>query len=445
MSRFVKIETLFSNVTSRTLESLSAVYENKDCLKEVINRLVNNTFTNGVIKGKRILVKPNWVTHSTISTDDLCLRTHDQFLITVVEIILDRNPSQILIGDAPIQGCNWEKVISPFLVNEVVKLSEKSKIPIEIVDFRRATFNPSDNNPITERRPLTDYLIFDVGNESFLEPITSEFKHQFRVTNYNPDRLEESHRPGSHKYCIAKEFFDAEVVISLPKVKTHQKTGITAALKNLIGINGDKDFLPHHRRGGTGFGGDCYPGKNLLRFYSELSLDYANRHQGKFMYWFGYKLSSLLWRLSLPGDEHDLAAAWYGNDTTWRMVLDINKIAVFGKKDGSIALEPQRLLFSLCDGIIGGQGNGPLKPEPLSLGIICFSNDSAANDVCLATIMGFNHLDIPLIRNADLLLHKESMEIYINGNRSNLLELKKIAINTIPPPGWVKYFDSKRK
>ena len=32
---------------------------------------------------------------------------------------------------------------------------------------------------------------------------------------------------------------------SLPKLKTHKKAGITCALKNLIGINGNKEYLPH--------------------------------------------------------------------------------------------------------------------------------------------------------------------------------------------------------
>ena len=30
---------------------------------------------------------------------------------------------------------------------------------------------------------------------------------------------------------------DADIVISLPKIKSHQKTGITGAIKNLVGIN----------------------------------------------------------------------------------------------------------------------------------------------------------------------------------------------------------------
>ena len=36
----------------------------------------------------------------------------------------------------------------------------------------------------------------------------------------------------------------------------------------------------------------------------------------------------------------------------WRMVMDLNTIVNFGKKDGTISKTPQRLLYSLCDGTL---------------------------------------------------------------------------------------------
>ncbi|MBK6345975.1 MAG: DUF362 domain-containing protein [Bacteroidales bacterium] len=171
--------------------------------------------------------------------------------------------------------------------SSVSDLGKKYSVPVNILDFRRVTFNPAENNPVKERNPLSAYLIFDLGKESCLEPISVEEGNIFRVTNYNPDRLAESHRKGMHKYCITKEIFEADLVISMPKIKTHQKSGITAALKNIVGVNGDKDYLPHHRIGGTGFGGDCYPGKSYLRLWAELAIDQANRHQGKCFTGFG--------------------------------------------------------------------------------------------------------------------------------------------------------------
>ncbi|NMC40780.1 MAG: DUF362 domain-containing protein [Bacteroidales bacterium] len=299
-----------------------------------------------------------------------------------------------------------------------------------------------ENSPINEIRPLSEYLIFDLGKESMLEPVTSPGKTRFRVTCYDPDRMNEAHAPGVHKYCIAKEFLDADIVISLPKIKTHQKTGITGALKNLVGINGDKDFLPHHRIGGTRRGGDCYPGGSSLRYLSELALDEANRRQGEKSFWYWNKLASALWRLSIPGPEHQMEAGWYGNDTSWRMVLDLNKIAEYGRTDGSLAPERQRFIFSLCDGIIAGQGEGPLQPKPLPLGIMSFSNDSCLNDRAMVLLMGFDPKKFPLLNNSNPVL--DSYNITLNGKRIHIDDLKINAIRTLPPKGWFKYLDPEK-
>lgn len=439
MNPFVKIHPLFANEDERNIDFLSAQYADIEKLKRNISQIIGDELSLNAIKGKRILLKPNWVTHSKKVTDAICLRTHDNFLLAALELLLQKQPSQVTIGDAPIQGCKWDKMLSEDFLMKVNSLSSKYKIPILIKDFRRATFEPYKNNPLKEQNPLSDYIIFDLGKQSYLEPITRKDKKQFRVTNYNPDRLAESHCPGVHKYCITKELFDADVVISLPKVKTHQKAGITAALKNLVGINGDKDFLPHHRIGGTGFGGDCYPGNNILRYCSELMLDYANRRQGKRLYWVGYYLSIILWKLSRPENKHSLAASWHGNDTTWRMVLDLNKIAVYGKSDGTLAVMPQRQLFSLCDGIVGGQGDGPLKPDPLPLGIISFTNHSGMNDIAIATLMGFDIDKISLVNVAYKELDKDSAQLFWNNYPIEVFDLKKYAIKTICPPGWYDY------
>ena len=61
----------------------------------------------------------------------------------------------------------------------------------------------------------------------------------------------------------------AEVLISLPKLKTHKKVGVTLSLKNLVGINGDKNYLPHFCIGTPDEGGDEFPdSKAATKFQS---------------------------------------------------------------------------------------------------------------------------------------------------------------------------------
>jgi len=438
-SLFVNIKTVFERPEDRNIKNLISLYENMDFLKSLISEMVDDRLKDEMIIGKRVLLKPNWVLHNRKEDDELCMRTHNNFLLAALEIVLIKRPVSVLIGDAPIQGCKWDEIISPHFIKSVQELENKYQIPIVIKDFRRVTFDPSTNNLTIERNPLEDYVIFDLGKHSYLDPISKEGKKLFRVTDYDPDRLAQSHRPGVHKYCISKEIFENDVIITIPKVKTHQKAGVTNALKILVGINGDKDFLPHHRKGGTANGGDCYPGSSFFLYLAEEILDIANRRRGKFIYKYLRYLPIILWKLSNPSPKHNLAAAWHGNDTTWRMTLDLNKIAEFGTKDGIIADKPQRILFSLCDGIVGGQGDGPLNADPLNFGIVCFSNISSFADAAITVLLGFEIKKIPLVKFAIENDKEKDVKIFYNNKLTDLNSLTEYATKTVPPPGWIGY------
>jgi len=442
MKPFVDIVSVFTDNADRVVDQLELLYDDSQYLKETIGNLIDKWLSAEDIAGKRILLKPNWVRHSIKEEDAICLRTHDSFLLAALEIILIKKPASVVIGDAPIQGADWDAIAPEPLVTTIKVLSQRFKIPVWIKDFRRTIFTPSANRPQIDRSSLDEYLIFDLGHESYLEPVSLVAPNPFRVTCYNPDRLAESHGPGVHKYCITKELFNADVVISLPKIKTHQKAGMTGALKNLVGLNGDKDYLPHHRIGGTKVGGDCYPGGNYLRYWAELAMDQANRHQGAWAYKLWQKLSSLLWRLTFPGAVHQMAAGWYGNDTTWRMVLDLNKIAMYGNAEGKMCSTPQRTIYSLCDGIIGGQGNGPLDPDPLPLGLVSFSNHPYMTDICMAVLMGFDIQKIPLLASAQELSNQQEVSLYLDNKPITLNTLNNFSIKTVPPAGWAEYLAS---
>ena len=439
MSAFVCFKTVYSVKNDLNIDYLKTIYTDLDSLKELIHSVMDGYLASYKIENKKVLLKPNWVLHNKIETDELCLRTHDNFLLAALEVILEMKPAKIVIGDAPIQGCNWDKMISFSFKEKVNKLSARYGVEIIIKDFRRVAYDPLTNQLTKNRNSLDNFIIFDLGEKSYLEPICDSNKSLFRVTNYDPDRLAESHHQGVHKYCITKELFDADVVITIPKVKTHQKTGLTNALKILVGVNGDKDYLPHHRKGGTASGGDCYPGSHPLRSLSENILDLANRNIGKKIYKPLLHLSASFWKASVPDSVHNTAAAWYGNDTTWRMVLDLNQLVTFGRADGTLADTAQRELYSLCDGIIAGQGDGPLKPDPLALGIVSFSNNAALNDIAVAILMGMEVKMIPLLRNAQNQINETDCELIFNNEIVTKADLEKYAVKATMSPGWLKY------
>ena len=434
------IQTMFADSAGRTPEALQQRYADQYVLKEAVRKLGCQLLTSGKIRNKRVLLKPNWVKHNHYPDDTWCLRTHDSFVLAVLEYVLSLQPATVVLGDAPIQGCRWEEMISADFLEKIQQLSVQYAVPVQVKDFRRMVYDTAGNRVTVEKQPLSDYVLFDVGARSYLEPVTQSGKNPFRVSQYNPDRFHESHRPGMHRYCITRELFDAEVVISLPKIKTHQKSGITAALKNIVGLNGDKDFLPHHRIGGTQTGGDSYAGRNPLRYWSELALDQANRRKGKGGYVFWRRMASLLWKLSIPDTRfHQPNGAWYGNDTTWRMVMDLNLVIHYGKADGTLAGTPQRALYHFCDGIIAGQGDGPLHPEPLPLGVLLLSDSAALTDRYAALLMGMVPDRIPLLRAAADWITESHTRILLNGVQAGRQQLQELTLAARMPPGWADY------
>lgn len=435
MKSFVNIKTLYNAPSERTIQNLSSIYNNTESLYGEIRNLFLAGVNLGHIRNKRVLLKPNLVSHNKCDTDEICLRTNWHFILATVRVICELSPDRLVVGDAPIQGCDWNKMTPIWFTKELQDISNSFSIPIDYIDFRKVTLKGNRLDRISDDN---DYIIFDVKAESLLEPITTE-KNIFRVTCYNPDKMSEVHRKGMHKYCITKELFDCDTIITLPKIKTHQKAGLTNSLKIFVGVNGDKDFLPHHRIGAIGHGGDCYKGYHPFRRISELVLDEANRNIGKRRYNFYRNLSSIFWGLSFPKNEQNLAAGWYGNDTVWRMVIDLNRIVEYGRKNGTLADVPQRNIYTLCDGIVAGQGNGPLNPEPLPLGIIALSNDAFLMDEIAAILFQLNYKKIPLINYAHNLNEEKDCIISINGIEENIEKVKDFSVSVKMPPGWINY------
>ena len=444
-SGFVDILTVYSDREKElNTDFLSTVYADREKLRSYVHQLLFGRITDSLIENKSVLLKPNWVKHCEKPTDELCLCTHEHFILAVLEEVLSMQPKEVLLADAPVNLCRWEELLSKNFLEEVDNLQSKYNTEINIKDFRRTISDFKTNTFITNRVPMDEYVIFDVGDKSQLEPITNN-EHRFRITNYDPDDMKNYHGHGMHKYCIARDFFDYDVVLTLPKMKTHQKAGFTNALKILVGINGDKDYLPHHRMGAANHGGDCYKDDSLLRRLSEWATDQKNRNLGNWKYWPYIVIAKGSWILSRPEPGMTLGASWYGNDTIWRTVMDVQLIAQYGSVDkdgkGIINDERQRKVYSICDGIIGGQGDGPLYPTPLPLGVMALSDNPYLMDVVGGSLLGINIDRIPMLHFAKNQTDIKSSEIRLNNQVINQDDLLSYTVNAQMPIGWVHYND----
>jgi len=167
-----------------------------------------------------------------------------------------------------------------------------------------------------------------------------------------------------------------------------------------VGLNGSKEFLPHHRRGSLDDGGDCYQRRSLSLGAAEAALDRANERIGTPEYAHWYELALKCWRRAHRVRPAQVEGSWHGNDTAWRMVLDLNRIALHGRLDGSLATRPARRIFSLTDALVAGHREGPLAPSPLVLGVITFADEAASADLVHAGLLGFDWQRLALVRES---------------------------------------------
>ena len=219
--------------------------------------------------------------------------------------------------------------------------------------------------------------------------------------SYDMAETNRHHEGRRHEYLLCRTPMDADVFINLPKLKTHKKVGLTCALKNLVGINANKNWLPHHTEGTPSQGGDQFPADT-----AKARLEHSWMGSAKRL----LKNNPVLSRLFVPlkkmgrlvfGDTQKVVRSgnWHGNDTCWRMVADLNKCLFFHAGDGQPRRSPLRYL-AVVDGIVGGEGNGPMSPDARACGVILAGRHPLAVDCLAATLMGFDPTRIRMLAGA---------------------------------------------
>jgi uncharacterized protein (DUF362 family) len=432
---------------------------NTDQIAEALNRVAEDLrwstvdqgpFGKVIPRGARVLIKPNFVMHENHGPWGIePLVTHPSLIRAVVESVLRTDAAEVIVGDAPLQACDFDLLLAAtgldVWADRLMKADARFK---GIRDLRRTTCAIVDGVRIASEslQPEDQFVLFDLADESLIEPITDERK-SFRVTCYDPKLLANTHAPGRHQYLVSRHVIEADVVINMPKLKTHKKAGVTCALKNLVGINGNKEYLPHHRLGGSGGGGDCYPGNSLLKKASEKIADLRNtttsHTMGKLWRGAAVQLDRLM---RLSGDEVGIEGAWTGNDTVWRMCLDLNRILLYGKPDATMSSELQRTVIHLTDAVIAGHGDGPLSPQPLPLGLILAGNNAAAMDFVGALLLGYAPERISIVREAFKsfnypLTAFEPDDVVLTGdigqgNVKDVLRARGTKASIVYPAGW---------
>ena len=361
--------------------------------------------------GDTVVIKPNMVRDFRESSpaDADCLITHGAVIRAVVDyaFLALGGRGRIVIADAPHSDANFDRVRRITSVDRIADFyREAVNFPIEIYDLRPETAIKRDGVIVGHRRLEGDpagYVAVDLGEHSMFEEI-GDLCQRLYGSEYDRSELVRHHSGGRHEYLISKTVLQADCVIGLPKLKTHKKTGITVNLKNLVGINGNKNWLPHHREGTPADGGDQFADSGVSRRTERAVVAAFKRC---------FPLLGPL-RPALAGPIKSVGRAvfgdtnvstirsgnWYGNDTTWRMAIDLNRVLMYADADGRLHDRPVRRFFSVVDGIIGGEGNGPLDPRPRAEGVVLAGFNPVTVDAVAAALMGFDYRKLPMVLRA---------------------------------------------
>jgi uncharacterized protein (DUF362 family) len=359
-------------------------------------------------RGARIVLKPNFIRHWNPARDATVASviTHGAVVRAVADyaFLAAGSEGSVAIAEAPQHDCDWEEICAVTGLDELVDFYDRELgLELETIDLRREAVTYR-NGVIAERRALpgdpAGYRLVDLGTRSAftgsgLDP------RRFRGADYDPGPTSLHHMDGRNEYLLSETALSADLLVNLPKLKTHKKTGVTLALKNLVGINGDKNLLPHHCVGSPASGGDEFPGGAALDRLRSAATEVA---RGLLSRGIGARLVRWARRAEnrVRGDAFIRSGNWYGNQTTWRMCLDLNRCLYYSDARGSHfdAPAPVRTVLTVLDGVVAGEGEGPLAPRDVRLGAVLAATDPIALDLAALRLMGFDAQNVPKVREA---------------------------------------------
>jgi len=360
-----------------------------------------------VCPGARVVIKPNLIREGHLHRPEEWQQvvTHASVIGAVLDAVVSalKGRGTVIIADGPQTDSDFEVIAERTGLRELVRRYRHAGVQVELLDLRRERW--IQEGEVTKQRlelpgDPAGYTDIDLASES--EFADYALSGRFYGADYDVEKTRSYHSNGHHHYVLCRTVMDADVVINIPKMKTHKKTGVTLSLKNLVGINGYRNCLPHFTVGTPRQGGDEFPGSSrrdgiqsraISAFKSALTR--AGGSGGA-----RARLVKRAGRVVFGDTSHVVRSGnWYGNDTAWRMVLDLNK-ALFGFDGSGWPREKPVRYLTVVDGIIGGDGDGPLAPDAVPSGVIVAGLNPVAVDTVCSTLMGFDYRQIPVVARA---------------------------------------------
>jgi uncharacterized protein (DUF362 family) len=456
-----------SNEENRVYLGIRDLLKNLNLDRENFGKNNWNPLGNLVRPGMTVVIKPNFVLSRHKEEKDLfSIITHPSVIRTIIDYvwIALMGKGTIIVADAPQYDCNWQELLDSTGIDKVIQFYAAFDGPqVKLFDLRRYWSQWKHFPSLLE--PLSGdpkgNLIVNLGEKSALYGKPHPEKLYGAV--YQRNETIQHHTDGIHEYEFGRTIMDADVVISVPKLKVHKKVGVTLNVKGLVGTNTNKNYLVHYSVTSPNEGGDQYPEglftpveKFLINrerwMYDHLlapkkkSLEYVHRS----IYWL-HNHTTRKFGLKVDEKKRQLDAGnWYGNDSAWRMAVDLYRAFLFSDEIGIIKPQLQRKTFSIIDGVIGGENNGPLTPDPKPVGLLIGGEDLLSVDIVASRLMGFDPLKIKMYEY----LLDDPYFIYSikNINEITIISDDQAIVNCLsdkkneffkfqPHPGWLNHLE----
>lgn len=434
-------------------------------LRTVVARW-NSLFDQIVLPGDHVILKPNWIAESHKYSPEVweSVITHPALVTVVLQEVLRRltGSGKVTITDGPQTDSSWTGIMNRMYPERWLAMGRASGVEVSLLDLRDDEWvmgAGGRDGAVVERRRLqgdpAGSSVCDLGSASEF------FGHKksrwgYYGADYDTAETNAAHEGATQKYKVSRTVIDADVFINLPKLKTHKKAGITCSLKNLVGINTYKNWLPHYSIGSPRQGGDQFAASTVKQDMESVLLRYVKRSLARFpslgrVFGEAKKIGRPVF-----GDTKEVVRSgnWHGNDTTWRMVLDLNKVLFYANADGSVrpptSPGARKRYLAIVDGVVAGEGDGPEAPTARQAQALFCGTDPVSLDALCATFMGFDWRRIATIRQGfavrELVLTEARPEdVVVRSSRMEwngaLGELKPFGVPFRPHFGWVGYIE----
>lgn len=360
--------------------------------------------------GETVFIKPNMIAHKHRYTDEWeHVITHGSVIRAVVDFVYRalEGRGKILVGDAPQTDSEWGRIVERMGLNALRdEYRRERNFEIELIDLRDEHWIERDGVYINREKLPGDPrggAVFDLGARSALAELDGQGRKYYGAF-YDIDETNRHHSAGKHEYAVSRSPLEADVFISIPKLKTHKKCGITVNLKGLVGINANKNWLPHYAFGSPESGGDQFDRARAAgRIENALvvSVKQAILDNNNAVRWLARKGKQLAYRIFGDTEKVVRSGNWHGNDTVWRMCVDLNRVLLYGNPDGTWRKAGSRKrYFSVVDGVVAMEGNGPVAGTPRAAGVLLAGTNPVAVDAVCAQLMGFDYRKLALVARA---------------------------------------------